>query len=262
MDMLFRVSGGFYHQPPFYRELRDSTGTVRPGVKAQQSIHIVVGNDYSFKLWGRPFTLNSEIYYKDLTNVNPYTLENVRIRYRARNNAVAYAYGLDMRLSGEFVPGTESWVTMGFMKTEENIDDRGYIFRPTDQRFKIAVLFQDYIPVIPQMKAYLNLVYNTGLPAGSPSYADPYDFQTRLRDYRRADVGVSYVLVDQEDFKRESGWLSAFKELSFGAEIFNIFDVRNSITSTFVRDVNSKVQFSIPNFLTPRVFNVRLRMKF
>ena len=85
----------------------------------------------------------------------------------------------------------------------------------------------------------MNLVYNTGLPAGSPSYADPYDFQTRLRDYRRADVGVSYVLVDQEDFKRESGWLSAFKELSFGAEIFNIFDVRNSITSTFVRDVNS-----------------------
>ena len=262
MDMLFRLSGGFYHQPPFYRELRDSTGTVRPGVKAQQSIHIVLGNDYSFNLWGRPFTLNSEIYYKDLTDVNPYTLENVRIRYRARNNAVAYAYGLDMRLAGEFVPGTESWVSLGFMKTEENIDDRGYIFRPTDQRLKIAVLFQDYVPVIPQLKAYLNLVYNTGLPAGSPSYADPYDFQTRLRDYRRADVGVSYVLVDQEDFKRESGFLSNFKELSFGAEIFNIFDVRNSITSTFVRDVNSKVQFSIPNFLTPRVFNLRLRMKF
>lgn len=262
MDMLFRLSGGFYHQPPFYRELRDSTGTVRPGVKAQQSIHIVLGNDYSFNLWGRPFTLNSEIYYKDLTDVNPYTLENVRIRYRARNNAVAYAYGLDMRLAGEFVPGTESWVSLGFMKTEENIDNRGYIFRPTDQRLKIAVLFQDYVPVIPQLKAYLNLVYNTGLPAGSPSYADPYDFQTRLRDYRRADVGVSYVLVDQEDFKRESGFLSNFKELSFGAEIFNIFDVRNSITSTFVRDVNSKVQFSIPNFLTPRVFNLRLRMKF
>lgn len=262
MDMLFRVSGGFYHQPPFYRELRDSTGTVRPGVKAQQSIHIVLGNDYSFNLWGRPFTLNSELYYKDLTDVNPYTLENVRIRYRARNNAVAYAVGLDLRLAGEFVPGTESWVSIGVMKTEENIDDRGFIFRPTDQRFKAAVLFQDYVPVIPQLKAYLNLVYNTGLPAGSPSYADPYDFQTRLRDYKRADVGVSYVLVDQDKFKKSDGWLSAFKELSFGAEIFNIFDVRNSITSTFVRDVNSKVQFSIPNFLTPRVFNVRLRMKF
>lgn len=261
MDMLFRISGGFYHQPPFYRELRDSTGTVRPGVKAQQSIHIVLGNDYSFNLWGRPFTLNSELYYKDLTNVNPYTLENVRIRYRARNNATAYAVGADLRMAGEFVPGTESWVSVGFLKTEENIDNRGFIFRPTDQRLKFGVLFQDYMPVIPNLKMYLNLVYNTGLPGGSPSYADPYDFQTRLRDYKRADVGVSYVLVDEQNLK-ESGWLSVFKEFTFGAEIFNIFDVRNSITSTFVRDVNTKVQYAIPNFLTPRVFNVRLTMKF
>ncbi|MEP2935720.1 MAG: carboxypeptidase-like regulatory domain-containing protein [Gilvibacter sp.] len=261
MDMLFRLSGGFYHQPPFYRELRDSTGTVQPGVKAQQSIHIVLGNDYSFNLWGRPFTLNSEVYYKDLTDVNPYTLENVRIRYRARNNAVAYAYGLDVRMAGEFVPGTESWVSFGYLKTEENIDDRGFIFRPTDQRLKFGVLFQDYVPVIPNLKMYLNLVYNTGLPGGSPSYADPYNFQSRLRDYKRADVGINYVIVDSEK-PRKSGFLSNFKELTLGAEIFNIFDVRNSITNTFVRDVNSKVQFAIPNFLTPRVFNVRMTMKF
>jgi len=173
-DMLFRLSGGVYHQPPFYRELRDSTGTVRPGVKAQKSIHIVLGNDYSFNLWDRPFTLNSEVYYKKLTNVNPYTLDNVRIRYRASNNAVAYAYGLDLRLAGEFVPGTESWISLGYLKTEENIDDKGYIFRPTDQRLKIGMLFQDYVKVVPNLKGYLNLQYNTGLPGGSPSYADPY----------------------------------------------------------------------------------------
>lgn len=261
MDMLFRLSGGVYHQPPFYRELRDSTGTVRPGVKAQQSIHIVLGNDYSFDMWGRQFTLNSEVYYKKLTDVNPYTLENVRIRYRARNNAEAYAVGLDLRLAGEFVPGTESWVSFGYLKTEENIDDRGYIFRPTDQRLKFGVLFQDYVKVIPDLKMYLNLVYNTGLPGGSPSYADPYDFQTRLPDYKRADLGVSYVLVSSDKL-RDSGWLKPFKELSVGAEIFNIFDVRNSITNTFVRDVYTKVQYSIPNFLTPRVYNVRLTMKF
>ena len=261
MDMLFRLSGGLYHQPPFYRELRDSTGTVRPGVKAQQSVHIVLGNDYSFDLWGRPFTLNSEAYYKDLSDVNPYTLENVRIRYRARNNAVAYAYGVDLRLAGEFVPGTESWVSFGYLKTEENIDDRGFIFRPTDQRLKFGVLFQDYVKVIPDLKMYLNMVYNTGLPGGSPSYADPYRFQTRLPDYKRADVGVSYVIVSQDKL-RDSGWLKPFKELTIGAEIFNIFDVRNSITNTFVRDVYSKVQYSIPNFLTPRVFNVRATMKF
>lgn len=261
MDMLFRLSGGLYHQPPFYRELRDSTGTVRPGVKAQQAVHVVLGNDYSFDLWGRPFRLNSEIYYKQLTDVNPYTLENVRIRYRANNNAVAYAYGLDARLAGEFVPGTESWVSFGYLKTEENIDDRGYIFRPTDQRLKFAVLFQDYVKIIPDLKMYLNLVYNTGLPGGSPSYADPYDYQIRLPDYKRADLGVSYVIVN-EDKLRDKGWLKPFKELTLGAEIFNIFDVQNSITNTFVRDVYTKVQYAIPNYLSPRVYNVRLTAKF
>ncbi|RMA64154.1 TonB-dependent receptor [Ulvibacter antarcticus] len=261
MDMLFRLSGGVYHQPPFYRELRDSTGAVRPEVKAQQSVHIVFGNDYSFKLWDRPFTLNSEAYYKKLTDVNPYTLENVRIRYRARNNAEAYAYGLDLRMAGEFVTGTESWVSFGYLKTEENIDNRGNIFRPTDQRLKFGVLIQDYVKVIPNLKGYLNLTYNTGLPGGSPSYADPYDYQQRLPDYKRADLGVSYVIVDENNL-RESGWLSAFNELTIGAEIFNIFDVQNSITNTFVRDIYTKVQYSIPNYLTPRVFNVRATMRF
>ena len=259
-DMLFRLSAGVYHQPPFYRELRDSTGTVRPGVKAQKSIHLVLGNDYSFDLWDRPFTLNSEVYYKKLTDVNPYTLDNVRIRYRASNNAVAYAYGVDLRLAGEFVPGTESWISLGYLKTEENIDNRGYIFRPTDQRLKIGMLFQDYVKVVPNLKGYLNLQYNTGLPGGSPSYADPYNFQQRLPDYKRADLGVSYVLIDVQR-QKDKGLLRHFKELTLGAEIFNIFDVQNSISNTFVRDVYTKVQYSIPNYLSPRVFNVRLTAK-
>lgn len=259
-DMLFRLSAGVYHQPPFYRELRDSTGTVRPSVKAQKSIHLVLGNDYSFDLWDRPFTLNSEVYYKKLTDVNPYTLDNVRIRYRASNNAVAYAYGVDLRLAGEFVPGTESWISLGYLKTEENIDNRGYIFRPTDQRLKIGMLFQDYVKVVPNLKGYLNLQYNTGLPGGSPSYADPYNFQQRLPDYKRADLGVSYVLIDAQR-QKDKGLLRHFKELTLGAEIFNIFDVQNSISNTFVRDVYTKVQYSIPNYLSPRVFNVRLTAK-
>ncbi len=261
-DMIFRVSGGWYHQPPFYRELRDSLGVVRPEVKAQQSMHLVVGNDYSFELWDRPFKLTSEIYYKKLTDVNPYTIENVRIRYRARNNAKAYAQGFDVRLNGEFVPGTESWVSVGYLKTEENIDDRGYIFRPTDQRLKIGVLFQDYVPSIPSLKMYLNMVYQTGVPGGSPSYADPYNFQTRLRDYRRADLGISYILVDKDKRLRKGHFLNVFKELSLGLEIYNIFDNQNAITNTFVRDASSQLQFAIPNYLTPRVFNVRATMKF
>ncbi len=256
-DMLFRVAGGLYYQPPFYRELRDSSGVVQPNVKAQKSFHIVLGNEYSFEMWDRPFKLVSEAYYKGLSDVNPYTIENVRIRYRARNNATAYAYGLDLRLNGEFVPGTESWFSFGYLKTEENIDNRGYIARPTDQRLKFGVLFQDYVPNIPDLKMYLNLVYNTGVPGGSPSYADPYDFQLRLRDYRRADLGISYVLVDR-DKTYNAKWKRAFKDLSIGFEIYNMFNNQNAITNTWVRDVNSKRQFAIPNFLTPRVFNVRL----
>jgi hypothetical protein len=260
-DMLFRFSGGFYYQPPFYRELRDSTGTVIPNVKSQKSYHAVIGNDYSFKMWDRPFKLTTEAYYKGITDVNPYTLENVRIRYRARNNARAFAYGLDLRLNGEFVPGTESWFSFGYLKTEENINNRGYIPRPTDQRLKFAALFQDYVPNIPSMKMYLNLVYNTGLPGGSPSFADPYDFQSRLKDYTRTDIGFQFVLADAKK-QFESGWKRHFKELTLGLEIFNIFDVRNSITNTFVRDVSTQGQFAIPNFLTPRVFNVRTTMRF
>ncbi len=261
-DMVFRLSGGLYHQPPFYRELRDSMGVVQPNVKAQQSIHVVLANDYSFKLWNRPFKLTTEAYYKKLTDVNPYTLENVRIRYRARNNAEAYAYGLDLRLNGEFVPGTESWVSFGYLKTEENIDNRGYIARPTDQRLKFAVLWQDYVPRIPNLKMYLNMVYNTGLPGGSPSYADPYLFQRRLPDYKRADLGILYVLADQKRQHPKGHWLHKFKELNLGVEIFNIFDVQNSITNTWVRDVYTKRQFGIPNFMTGRVFNVKLGMRF
>lgn len=259
MDMLFRVSGGFYYQPPFYRELRGSDGAVNPDVKAQRSIHFVVGNDYSFKTdKGKKFKLVSEAYYKKLDDVNTYTIENVRIRYRANNDAVAYAYGLDMRLNGELVPGTESWLSFGYMRTEENINDRGYIARPTDQRLKFGILFQDYVPTIPNLKMYLNLVYNTGLPGGSPSYADSYVYQSRLNDYRRADAGFAYVFTDGSEKFEDGHWLSVFKELSLGLEIFNLFNNQNAITNTWVRDVYTKSQYGIPNYLTSRVFSLKL----
>lgn len=254
------MQGGLYYQPPFYRELRDSSGVVQPNVKAQKSIHLVLGNEYSFNIWDRPFKLVSEAYYKHLTDVNPYTIENVRIRYQAANNAKAYAYGLDLRLNGEFVKGTESWFSFGYLKTEENIENQGYIARPTDQRLKFGILFQDYVPNIPELKMYLNLVYNTGVPGGSPSYASPYDYQNRLPDYKRADLGINYVLVDAN--KNYNNWKRHFKELSIGVEIFNMFDAQNSITNTWVRDVYSKKQYAIPNYLTPRVFNVRLSTRF
>ena len=259
-DMLFRLSGGLYHQPPFYRELRDYDGVVQPNVKAQQSIHVVVSNDYSFKLWNRPFKLVSEAYYKNLTDVNTYTIDNVRIRYRANNDATAYVYGADFRLNGEFVPGTESWFSFGYLKTEENQDGKGYIARPTDQRLKFGVLFQDYMPNIPNLKMYLNLVYNTGLPGGSPSYSDPYQYQLRLKDYRRADAGFSYVFKDAT-IQSSRNWLKRFNEFSLGLEIYNLFNNQNAITNTWVRDVYTKSQYGIPNYMTTRTFNLKLNVR-
>ena len=260
-DMLFRFSTGIYYQPPFYRELRGFDGYVNYDVKAQKSIHFVLSNDYSFELWNRPFKLLSELYYKKMDDVNTYTIDNVRIRYSAENNAKAYAYGLDLRLNGEFVPGTESWFSLGYLKTEENINDQGYIARPTDQRLKFGILFQDYVPNIPDLKMYLNLIYNTGVPGGAPSYSNPYNYLNRLPDYKRADLGVSYIIVGNEK-KYKDGFKSLFEEFTVGLEIFNMFNVQNSITNTWVRDVYSKRQFSIPNYLTPRIFNLNLEFKF
>nr|WP_315244272.1 TonB-dependent receptor plug domain-containing protein [uncultured Flavobacterium sp.] len=259
-DMIFRISGGLYYQPPFYRELRDAEGEVNPDVKAQQSIHFVLSNDYNFKMWNRPFKWVTELYYKSLSDVNAYSIDNVRIRYVADNNAKAYAQGLDFRLNGEFVPGTESWISFGYLKTEENYNNKGFIARPTDQRLKFAMLFQDYMPNIPSIKLYLNLVYNTGLPGGSPSYSDPYLYQNRLNDYRRADVGFAKVFIDQSSAAK-SGWLKNFKELSLGVEIFNIFNNQNAITNTWVRDAYSKNQYAIPNYMTSRVFNIKLNAR-
>jgi hypothetical protein len=151
----------------------------------------------------------------------------------------------------------ESWFTVGFLKTEENQNDRGFIARPTDQRLKFAVLFQDYMPNIPAVKMYLNLVYNTGLPGGSPSYADVYSYQLRLKDYRRADIGFSYVLKDAK-LGYEKKWLNAFSELTLGFEIYNMFNNQNSITNTWVRDVYTKSQYGVPNYMTTRTFNIKL----
>jgi len=261
-DVIFRSAVGVYHQPPFYRELRRADGSVNPNVEAQQSIHFIVGADYNFKLWSRPFKFTSDAYYKSLSNVNPYTVDNVRIRYAAENNAKAYATGLDLRLNGEFVPGTESWISLGYLKTEENIDNKGYISRPSDQRLKLGILFQDYMPQLPRVKVYINLVYNTGVPGGSPSYSDVYEYQERLPAYKRADAGFSYVIVDKKNQFQKGHLFHHLEEFQIGFEIFNMFDVQNSITNTWVRDVYTKQQFAVPNYLTPRIFNLKMGLKF
>ena len=255
--VLYRFATGLYAQPPFYRELRTRDGVINHNIDAQKSIHISLGNEYRFSMWDRPFLFKSELYYKLLDQLNAYSVENVRIRYDANNDTKGFVYGLDLRLNGEFVPGTESWISLGLMSTEENRNNRGYIPRPTDQRFKFAMLFQDYVPSMPFLKMNLNLVYNSGLPGGAPNYADPYNYRGRLRDYKRADLGIFYVVND--DNKSRVPFL---KDLMIGFEIFNVFNVQNAITMTWVRDVSSKSQFGIPNYMTPRVFNLKLSAGF
>lgn len=268
-DMVFRLAGGFYHQPPSYKELRNPQGNINYNVDAQEAIHYVFSNEYSFDLWKRPFKMTSEIYYKQLNNINAYSLDNVRIRYDANNLTEGYATGLDLKLSGEFVPGKESWISLGLLKTEENTNNRGYKARPTDQRFKFAMLFQDYVPSSPNFKVYLNLVLNGSLPGGSPINAsaeenaivDRYDFNTRLRPYRRADLGAWYTLIDPTK-PNNSGVLRHFKKLNIGAELFNVFDINNSTTNTWIYDVDSQRYNSIPNILSGRILNFRLEMEF
>jgi hypothetical protein len=260
-DMLFRLSGGLYQQPPSLKEYRNSQGELVPDLDAQQSFHLVLSHHYSFSLWKRPFKLVSELFYKGLDELNRYTVDNVRIRYRANNDAEGYATGMDIRLNGEFVPGTESWVSMGLLKTEERADGKNYMARPTDQRFKFAILFQDYVPNMPHLKMFLNLVYNTGLPGGTPSYADPYAYDYRLNAYKRADLGISYILSESGNWNR-SGFSKNLNYLAVGFQLFNMFDVRNSITTTWVRDAYSKQFYGIPNYMSPRIFNLTLDMKF
>lgn len=261
-DMLFSLALGSYQQPPFYRELRNLQGNVQPNVEAQKSFHFVLGNEYSFTVWNRPFKLISEGYFKNLTNINTYTIEDVRIRYRANNQAIAFAYGFDFRLNGSLIPGEESWLSLGYLNTKENQDNRGYISRPTDQRFKLGFLFQDYMPSIPNLKLYLNLVYNTGVPGGSPNNEDPYNFQNRLRDYRRADLGISYIFANRNFTHPKEHWLHKFKEFTIGFEIFNLFNNQNSITNTWVRDIETQQQFAVPNFLTSRILNLKVDARF
>ena len=255
--VLYRLATGLYSQSPFYRELRNRDGVINPNVDAQKSIHVSLGNEFQFSMWDRPFLFQSELYYKQLKELNAYNLENVRVRYDANNQSKGFVYGLDLRLNGEFVPGTESWISLGLMSTEENRNNRGYIPRPTDQRIKFAMLFQDYVPSMPFLKMNLSLVYNSGLPGGAPIYADPYDYSGRLRDYKRADIGIFYVVNDNN-----KSLVPFLKNLIIGFEIFNVFNVQNAITMTWVRDVSSKSQFGIPNYMTPRVLNLKLSAEF
>nr|WP_314491166.1 TonB-dependent receptor plug domain-containing protein [uncultured Chryseobacterium sp.] len=260
-DMLFRVSGGIYYQAPFYKEIKDLNGNFNNNIKSQRSIQAIVANDFEFEFDNRPFKLTTEAYYKKMDNLIPYYMDNVRIRYSGKNNASGYAYGIDTRLFGEFVPGVDSWLSASYARVYENIDGRGNIPRPTDQRFRFAMFYQDYMPKFPQMRVNLTLTYAMGLPNGAPVFTDPYQYQKTLPSYKRVDLGLSYAFVDAKVKKQSYGFLSNFDELTLGVQVFNAFNINNTVANQWITDANTSLMYPVPVRLTGRFFNVKLEFK-
>ncbi|WP_017731944.1 TonB-dependent receptor [Nafulsella turpanensis] len=249
MDIVFTAAAGLYHQPPLYREYRDRKGGIVAGVLAQQSMHLIAGSDLNFRMWDRVFNFVSEVYYKKLWDVNAYSVENVRIRYFANNESEAYATGADLRLSGEFVRGAESWFSLGLLKTEEDIPGatKGYIARPSDQLVNLGIFFQDHIPNDPSLRVYLKLLYGTGLPFGPPQNIE-YRNLLRSRSYRRVDIGFSKI-ANISTLGLDNLWL--------GLEILNLLGNNNIISYTWISDFNNN-QYAVPNTLSSRFFNLKV----
>ena len=270
-DIVFRAASGIYYQSPFYKELRTPEGTLNSNIKAQKSTHYVMGADYLFYSWGRPFKWITEVYYKNLENLIPYKVDNVRIQYLANDLSNGYAKGIDMKINGEFVSGVESWASLSVMKTEEDIvgdyitnadgstSEAGFIPRPTDQRVNFSMFFQDYIPGNPNYKMHLNMVYGTGLSFGPPN-SEKHQDVLRIPDYRRVDIGFSAVLKD-ENKKSRIKWLNAFNSIWVSAEVFNLLDINNTVSYLWVADVSGR-QYAVPNYLTARQLNAKLILSF
>ncbi len=290
-DVVYKLAYGIYYQAPFYRELRDLQGNINTTVKAQKAIHYVAGMDYNFKAWGRPFKFITELYYKQLSNLNPYEIENVRIRYFSDNVASGYATGVDFRLYGEFVKNADSWFSLSFLKTQEDIAndffyeyynaagikitpsvqdqnpadsikvEPGLINRPTDQRVNFSIFFQDYFPKNENFKMHLNLVFGTGLPFG-PADGKKYNDRLRVPPYRRVDIGFSALLWDKaKRIEQNKTPLKYFNTIWFSLEVFNLLDVNNTVSYIWIKDVTN-TQYAVPNFLTSRRLNARLVLKF
>ncbi|MFZ9388130.1 MAG: TonB-dependent receptor [Chitinophagaceae bacterium] len=278
-DIVFRVAAGAYHQPPFYRELRRYNGTLNTSLKAQKSWQGVAGFDYNFiGINNRPMRWTTELYYKQMTDMVPYDIDNVRLRYFGENQARAWAAGLEMRLHGELVPDAESWISLGIMKTAEDIRDdfftiykldslnqpvdssviqNGYIRRPTDRRVTFGMFFQDYLSTNRNFKVYLNVLYGSNLPYNIPGSVK-YRNAAFINPYIRADIGFSALLVDDDRSKRRShSPFRNFDNIWASLEIFNIIDRQNTISYQLVKDF-SNTTYLLPNRLTPRLVNLKL----
>lgn len=285
-DYSFWLAGGLYYQPPFYREMRRLDGTLNPDIRAQRSIHLLLGMDRWFEIWQRPFRFTAEAYYKAMDDLIPYEVDNIRIRYYGTNNARGYATGLDVKLAGQFIEGIDSWMSIGILSAREDLKDDffywrfnaagdtifpgytrddvavdssrvepGFIPRPTDQRVNVAFFFQDEFPRWPTAKVHVNLAFGTGLPFGPPN-DNRYSDTLRTSLYRRVDIGFSKQFLGA-DGQGTHGWRKHIKNLWLTAEVFNLLNINNVANHTWITDVTGR-QYSIPDFLTPRRYNLKL----
>lgn len=261
----FRFATGVYYQAPFYKELRDTTiiggiSTVKlnKDIKSQRSIHFVLGGDYTFRMMNRPFKFTTEVYYKALSNLIPYTVDNVRVVYYGRNMSKGYATGIDFKLFGEFVPGTDSWITFSIMSTKEKLHGK-WLPRPTDQRYNLSLYFTDYFPGTDRWKLALKAAFADGLPFGPP-HTDRAKHTFRAPAYKRVDVGLSYRLIDNED-KHLRRFGRFIKNAWLGLDAFNLLGIKNVNSYYWVTDITN-TQYAVPNYLTGRQINVRLNIDF
>ena len=258
-DVTFRLATGIYYQTPFYKELRDTSTvngrtvvTLNEKIKSQQSIHFVAAFDYRFKMLSRQFKFTTEAYYKRFHNLIPYNINNVKVTYYGENLCDGYAAGMDFKLYGEFVPGTDSWLTFSLMKTRQTLYGVSLPL-PTDQRYSLNLHFTDYFPGTERWRMTLRLAYADGLPFGPP-HSGIERMQFRAPAYKRADIGLSYLLAKG---KENESW---YRNLWLAADCLNLFGISNVNSYYWVTDVTNN-QFAVPNYLTGRRFNVRFTIE-
>jgi hypothetical protein len=274
-NVVFHLSGGYYYQMPFYKELRDNSGTINLEKRPQRSVHLVTGTDIFLDIWGRPFKLSSEMYYKWLYDLIPYNVDNIRIRYSNGNNARGYAAGIDMKLQGDFVRGADSWVSLSFLQTRESVEltdeatgERAFTGnypRPTDQLVNFALFFQDYLPNNPSYQVHLQLFYSSRLPFSAPD-TPPHIMMFRMPSYRRVDLGFSKEITGGLKDPQRGNTAGNLRSLWIGAEVFNLLDIKNTVSYSWLKTISDDPaipgEFAIPGFLSGRRINLKITAKF
>ena len=260
-NLSFRIAGGLYYQAPFYKELRDTSmvngityATLNQSVRSQRSIHALASMSYRFEIMGRPFKFTAEAYYKALSQLVPYSVDNVKVTYYGDQHATGHATGLDLKLFGEFVPGTDSWLTLSVMNTRMRLNGKS-IPLPTDQRYALNLYFTDYFPGTTRWRMSLKLAYADGLPFATP-HQELENNSFRAPAYKRADIGMSYRLIGSDNRRN-----SVFKNVWLGLDCLNLFGINNVNSYYWVTDIAGQ-QYAVPNFLTGRQINGRVTVEF